>query len=56
MVLDKFYSQVAEKYEVNKINAGDFIETSEIDGVHFEPDAHRILGKSVADYVLSNWP
>jgi lysophospholipase L1-like esterase len=55
-VLDKFYSQVAEKYEVNKINAGDFIETSEIDGVHFEPDAHRILGKSVADYILSNWP
>ena len=52
--LDHFYSQIAEKYEPNKINAGDFIETSETDGVHFEPEAHKILGKTVADYILAN--
>mgnify|MGYP001160001713 FL=1 len=52
--LDHFYNQIAEKYEVNKLNAGDFIETSETDGVHFEPEAHKILGKTVADYILTN--
>ena len=52
--LDHFYSQLAEKYEVKKLNAGDFIETSETDGVHFEPEAHKILGKTVADYILAN--
>jgi len=52
--LDHFYSQLAEKYEVQKLNAGDFIETSETDGVHFEPEAHKILGKTVADYILAN--
>ena len=43
---------VADKYEVNKLNAGDFIETSETDGVHFEPEAHKLLGKTVANYIL----
>ena len=47
-------SQLAEKYEVKKLNAGDFIETSETDGVHFEPEAHKLLGKTVADYILEN--
>ena len=52
--MDHFYSQLAEKYEVKKLNAGDFIETSETDGVHFEPEAHKLLGKTVADYILAN--
>ena len=52
--LDHFYNQLADKYNVNKLNAGDFIETSETDGVHFEPEAHKILGKTVADYILEN--
>ena len=52
--LDHFYSQIAEKYEANKINAGDFIETSETDGVHFEPEAHKLLGKTVAEYILAH--
>ena len=52
--LDHFYNQLADKYEVNKLNAGDFIETSETDGVHFEPEGHKILGKTVADYILEN--
>ena len=52
--LDHFYSQLAKKYEVKKLNAGDFIETSETDGVHFEPEAHKLLGKTVADYILAH--
>ena len=52
--LDHFYSQLAKKYEVKKLNAGDFIETSETDGVHFEPEAHKLLGKIVADYILTH--
>ena len=52
--LDHFYGQLAEKYEVSKINAGDYIETSETDGVHLEPEAHQILGKLIAEYIFNN--
>ena len=47
---------LAAKYKVGKINAGDFIETSETDGVHFDPSEHKVLGKTVAKYILNNWP
>ena len=54
--LDKYYSKLAARYKVGKINAGDFIETSETDGVHFDPSEHKVLGKTVAKYILNNWP
>ncbi len=54
--LDKYYSKLAARYKVGKINAGDFIETSETDGVHFDPSEHKALGKAVAKYILNNWP
>ena len=53
--LNHFYGQLSEKYEISNINAGDFIETSETDGVHFEPEAHQTLGKLVAEYILNNF-
>lgn len=34
-------------------DAGSLIETSDVDGVHFEPEAHRILGGALAKTILS---
>jgi len=50
--------QLAEHYETISAqlgchfqNAGDVIKTSDIDGVHFELDQHKLLGHAVADKV-----
>ncbi|NLZ54598.1 MAG: SGNH/GDSL hydrolase family protein [Thermoanaerobacteraceae bacterium] len=31
-----------------------YIKTSEIDGMHLDPESHAILGKEVAKYILNN--
>ena len=50
--LPKPYAEVAKIRELAILNAGDFIESSPLDGVHFEADMHRKLGKAVAKAVL----
>ena len=42
------YQEVAEYYGVYFLNAGDIIESSPVDGIHFDADQHRKLGEAVA--------
>jgi lysophospholipase L1-like esterase len=36
------------------IDSSKLIKTSEIDGMHLDPESHAILGKEVAKYILNN--
>ncbi|HLV34577.1 MAG TPA: SGNH/GDSL hydrolase family protein [Spirillospora sp.] len=47
------YQKVAEEFGVHFLNAGDIIESSDRDGIHFEAAAHQRLGEAVADKVRS---
>ncbi len=42
------YRDVAEYYGVYFLNVGDIIESSPVDGIHFEAEAHLKLGEVVA--------
>ena len=46
-----YYQQVADHYGVHFLNAGDYIESSPVDGIHFEAEAHKALGEAVAGKV-----
>jgi lysophospholipase L1-like esterase len=43
------YRYFAERNGLHYLNVGDVIESSRIDGIHFDADAHAALGKAVAD-------
>ena len=45
------YAALAEARGVEFFDAGSVIETSDVDGVHFLPDAHQTLGAAIADVV-----
>ena len=38
----------AERLGVDFLDAGEHVRTSAVDGVHLDPDAHRVLGEAVA--------
>ena len=46
--LAPLYEQVAARQGAAFLDAGSIIEVSPIDGIHFEPDQHRLLGDAVA--------
>lgn len=45
------YHKVADAFGVPFLNAGDIIQSSPLDGIHFEAEAHRALGEAVAEQV-----
>lgn len=45
------YARLARGKGVGFLDAGEVIETSELDGVHCEPEAHRVLGTALAQVV-----
>lgn len=45
------YEAVAKLYNSHFLNAGAVITSSDVDGVHFDPDQHKILGETVAHNV-----
>ncbi|MGY3438612.1 MULTISPECIES: GDSL-type esterase/lipase family protein [unclassified Marinovum] len=45
------YADLAQARGVHFFDAGMVIETSDVDGVHFEPDAHKTLGAALAGVV-----
>ena len=45
------YQRVAAEKGVHFLNAGDFIESSAVDGIHFEAEGQRRLGRAVAEKV-----
>ncbi len=49
--LAPFYRQVAQEHGCAFLDAGQVIVTSDIDGIHFEPDQQEKLGRTVADLV-----
>ncbi len=49
--LPALYAVLAEARGVGFIDAGALIQVSPVDGIHLEPDAHRKLGKAVAETV-----
>jgi lysophospholipase L1-like esterase len=42
------YQKVADDLGVHFLDAGTFIESSAVDGIHFDLDQHRLLGEAVA--------
>lgn len=51
--LPMHYAALADTWGVHFLNAGQFIETSPVDGVHFDADAHITLGKAVAEKIAT---
>lgn len=47
--LPGYFSKVAEVYGCEFLNAGDYISTSDIDGIHLEVSEHKELGKIAAE-------
>jgi lysophospholipase L1-like esterase len=46
LVLARRYRDVAERQRVGFVDAGQFIACSNLDGIHFEAEAHAILGRA----------
>jgi lysophospholipase L1-like esterase len=42
------YKRVADAYGVHFFDAGTVVTTSELDGIHWEADAHRAFGEALA--------
>ena len=51
LVLAQRYRAVAERQRVGFLDAGEFVACSDLDGVHFAPDGHAILGRVTAEAV-----
>ncbi len=50
-LLAQYYKAAAFERGVHFLDAGQFIESSPVDSIHFEPDAHHALGVAVANKV-----
>jgi lysophospholipase L1-like esterase len=48
----KYFRMVSEELECHFLDAGEFVRSSDIDGIHLEKEAHEILGKEAAGTVL----
>jgi lysophospholipase L1-like esterase len=52
-LFSRYYRLSAQWNSVSFFDAGSVIESSPLDGIHFEADAHRILGQALANEVRS---
>ena len=43
-----YYRDLADEYDVEYLNAGEYAEASDIDCIHMTEDSHIALGKAVA--------
>ncbi len=50
--LSSLYKEIAEKYNCNFINAGDYISSSKKDGYHLDEEAHGKLAEVVEEEIL----
>ena len=48
------FARVAGLLECSLVQAGEHIATSEVDGVHFDAEAHDALGRAVAEAVVAS--
>jgi lysophospholipase L1-like esterase len=49
--MPRYYALAAKWAQCEFLNAGDFIQSSDLDGIHFEATEHANLGAAVADKV-----
>ena len=49
--LKKWYREIAERYEIGFLDAGEYAVSSKLDGVHMDDENQRLLGDAVADVV-----
>lgn len=47
----EYYRRAAEWYDLEFFDAGRVIVSSELDGVHFDPDQHENLGRALAERI-----
>ncbi|MCX5493121.1 SGNH/GDSL hydrolase family protein [Kaistia dalseonensis] len=53
LLLGATYAAVAKANDVAFLDAGPLIRSSAFDGVHFDPDAHQVLGRAIGEKVRS---
>jgi lysophospholipase L1-like esterase len=53
--LKHFYRQLATECGALFLDAGDFVVSSSIDGIHFDPESHPALAQALADIVKNLW-
>ena len=53
LALPPLYAALAAAREVGFLDAGGVIEVSPVDGIHYEPEAHSVLGAAVAKAVAA---
>ena len=51
--LPPLYAALAQNWNVGFLDAGEFIEVSQQDGVHYDEAAHHILGHAIAEAVAN---
>lgn len=49
--MPRYYALAAKWAEVGYLNAGDYIRSSDLDGIHFEAAEHEKLGMAVAEKI-----
>ena len=49
--LKKWYEELAQRYGIGFMDAGQYCESSQLDGIHLDGENHRRLGEAVAEYV-----
>lgn len=49
--LKKWYEELAQRYAISFLDAGQYCESSRLDGIHLDAENHRRLGEAVAEYV-----
>ncbi len=49
--LFKIYKKISDKYKIHLINLNDHLETSKIDGLHYDAENHKKLAQILSDYL-----
>lgn len=49
--LKKWYEELAQRYGIGFLDAGQCCESSQLDGIHLDAENHRKLGEAVVEYV-----
>lgn len=49
--LGAYFRQVAAELDCPLLEAGNFMHSSDLDGIHWETDQHQNLGRAVADWI-----
>jgi len=50
--LSKWYKEIAARYEIGFLDAGEYCRSSPLDGVHLDAENQQKLGEAIAEYVL----